>query len=174
MFEGIEPFLGDGVDAEVGEEEEAGEVVGGVSSEAAVVEVDAAGGGVVGDVFAAAVEFCEDVRGDLHGFRVGVGALVYPGDGVAVVPIIERPAVRVALHEVGEVRVVGEVSLFHCSFFYLVVCMRTLIRRSFSSMILVSISFSFFRWATRSESRVGFSGLLYSVMFSFTPLTAVE
>ena len=54
--------MGDGVDAEVGEEEEAGEVVAGVFSEAAVVEsetavveVYAAGGGVVGDVFAAAV-----------------------------------------------------------------------------------------------------------------------
>ena len=62
--------MGDGVDAEVGEEEETGEVVAGVSSEAdgvsseasgveseaAVMEVDAAGGGVVGYVFAAAVE----------------------------------------------------------------------------------------------------------------------
>ena len=111
------------------------------------------------------------MRWNLHGCGVGVCALVYPCHGVAIVPIIERPAVRVALDEVGEVRVVRDVCLFHCFFFYLVVFRRTLIRRSFSSMICVSISFSFFRWATRSESRVGFSGLVYSVTFSFTPLT---
>ena len=108
LREGIEPFLGYWVDAEVGESEEAGEVGDGVESkaavvesEAAVVEVDSAGGGVVGDYFAAAVEFCEDVRGNLHGCGVGVCALVYPGDGVAVGSVIERPAVRVALNEVG-------------------------------------------------------------------------
>ena len=115
--EGIEPFLGGGVDAEVGESEEAGEVCAGVESETAVVEVDSAGGGVVGDYFAAAVEFGEDVRGDFHGCGVGVVALVYTGDGVAVVPIIERPSVRVALQEIGEVRVVCDVGLFHCYFF---------------------------------------------------------
>ena len=100
--------MGDGVDAEVGEAEEAGEVVAGVlseaavvESEAAVVEVDAAGGGVVGDVFAAAVEFFQFLGGDFHGCGVGVGALVYSGYGVAVVPIIERPAVWVTLEEVG-------------------------------------------------------------------------
>ena len=124
LFEGIEPFLVDWVDSEVGEAEEAGEVGAGVfteasvvESDAAVVEVDAAGGGVVGDVFAAAVEFLEDVRGDFHGCGVGVCALVYSCDGVAVVAIIERPAVQVALHEVGEVRVVRDVGLFHCLFF---------------------------------------------------------
>ena len=174
MSEGIEPFLDGWVDAEVGESEEAGEVCAGVESETAVVEVDSAGGGVVCDYFAAAVEFCEEVRGDLHGCGVGVCALVYPGDGVAVVPIIERPAVRVALDEVGEVRVVGDVGLFHCFFFYLVVFKRTVMRRSFSSIIVCSISFSFLRCETRSESRVGFSWLLYSVKFSFTPLTAGE
>ena len=101
LFEGDEPFLGDGVDSEVGEAEEAGEVVGGVLTEAAVVEVDSAGGGVVGDVFAAAVESFKFVRGNLHGCGVCVGALVYPCDGVAVGSVIERPAVRVALEEVG-------------------------------------------------------------------------
>lgn len=163
--------MGGGVNSEVGEAEEAGEVGDGVESEAAVVEVYAAGGGVVGDYFAAAVEFGEDVRGDLHGCGFGVCALVYPGDGVAVVPIIERPAVRVALEEVGEVSVVCDVGLFHCFFFYLFWFSRTLMRRSFSSIIRVSISFSFLRWETLSESRVGFSVLVYSVMFSFTPLT---
>ena len=115
--------MGDGVDSEVGEEEEAGEVVAGVfteaavvESEAAVMEVDAAGGGVVGDYFAASVEFFQEVRGNLHGCGVGVCALVYPGDGVAVGSVVERPAVRVALHEVGEVRVVRDVGLFHCFF----------------------------------------------------------
>ena len=117
MSEGIEPFLGDWVDAEVGEAEEAGEICAGVESETSVVEVDSAGGGVIGDVFAAAVEFCEDVRGNLHGCGVGVGALVYSGDGVAVGAIIERPAVRMALDEVGEVRVVCDVGFFHCFFF---------------------------------------------------------
>ena len=106
--------MGDWVNAEVGESEEAGEVCAGVESETAVVEVDSAGGGVVGYYFAAAVEFCEEVWGDLHGCGVGVVALVYTGDGVAVVPIIERPAVRVALQKVGEVRVVCDVGLFHC------------------------------------------------------------
>lgn len=113
MREGIEPFLVDWVDSEVGEEEEAGEVVAGVFSEAAVVEVDSAGGGVVGDVFASSVEFCEDVRGDFYCFGVGVGALVYPGDGVAVVSVVECPAVSVALKEIGQVRVVRNVCFFH-------------------------------------------------------------
>ena len=113
--------MGDWVDSEVGESEEAGEICAVFQSETAVVEVDAAGGGVIGDVFAAAVEFYEDVRGNLHGCGVGVVALVYTGDGVAVVPIIERLFVRVALQEIGEVRVVCDVGLFHC-FFVLVVC----------------------------------------------------
>ena len=87
----------DWVDAEVGEEEEAGEVGAGVLTEAAVVEIDAAGGGVVFDLFAAAVEFVEEVRGNLHGCGVGVGALVYTCDGVAVGTVVECPAVWVAL-----------------------------------------------------------------------------
>ena len=47
--------MGDWVNSEVGEAEEAGEVCAGVESETAVVEIDAAGGGVIGDEFAAAV-----------------------------------------------------------------------------------------------------------------------
>ena len=73
MIEGIEPFLGGWIDAEVGEEEEAGEVVGGVSSEAAVVEVDSAGGVADGSgsgVSLLSMEMASVVDGD--GFSEGL------------------------------------------------------------------------------------------------------